>query len=313
MNEIEKKIEQRIDKIFEELNFLKLKHTANLFLELEDVVLEKFAEKYSNVLIYLLNILDKSTSSKLIAKLTKKSVLYLIEEETRLLLLSEFRLDENFEELAKISILIDEIDFKEEENFIKKQNFEPIKEAISLLLKRKKQKETVLRFNYLLNFDLNELRFLIDLIVSKKPIIIPILMVYSPEPVKQILLQEIVQKFPIILKVLPEDIYELKFYTFLRIEANKIIEFLPEEVVQKLEYLEIVKRLEDGLDKLMNQFEKESINERQKREKIINQVYELLLSEPPEIQELLLIDILNKSYLNAKEIEILRLFLKQNK
>jgi hypothetical protein len=313
MNEIEKKIEQRIDKIFENLNFLKLKHTANLFLELEDVVLEKFAEKYSNVLIYLLNILDKSTSSKLIAKLTKKSVLYLIEEETRLLLLSEFRLDENFEELAKISILIDEIDSKEEENFIKKQNFEPIKEAISLLLKRKKQKETVLRFNYLLNFDLNELRFLIDLIVSKKPIIIPILMVYSPEPVKQILLQEIVQKFPIILKVLPEDIYELKFYTFLRIEANKIIEFLPEEVIQKLEYLEIVKRLEDGLDKLMNQFEKESINERQKREKIINQVYELLLSEPPEIQELLLIDILNKNYLNAKEIEILRLFLKQNK
>jgi len=313
MNEIEKKIEQRIDKIFEDLNFLKLKHTANLFLELEDVVLEKFAEKYSNVLIYLLNILDKSTSSKLIAKLTKKSVLYLIEEETRLLLLSEFRLDENFEELAKISILIDEIDFKEEENFIKKQNFEPIKEAISLLLKRKKQKETVLRFNYLLNFDLNELRFLIDLIVSKKPIIIPILMVYSPDPVKQILLQEIVQKFPIILKVLPEDIYELKFYTFLRIEANKIIEFLPEEVVQKLEYLEIVKRLEDGIDKLMNQFEKESINERQKREKIINQVYELLLSEPPEIQELLLIDILNKNYLNAKEIEILRLFLKQNK
>jgi hypothetical protein len=313
MNEIEKKIEQKIDKIFENLNFLKLKHTANLFLELEDVVLEKFAEKYSNVLIYLLNILDKSTSSKLIAKLTKKSVLYLIEEETRLLLLSEFRLDENFEELAKISILIDEIDSKEEENFIKKQNFEPIKEAISLLLKRKKQKETVLRFNYLLNFDLNELRFLIDLIVSKKPIIIPILMVYSPEPVKQILLQEIVQKFPIILKVLPEDIYELKFYTFLRIEANKIIEFLPEEVIQKLEYLEIVKRLEDGLDKLMNQFEKESINERQKREKIINQVYELLLSEPPEIQELLLIDILNKNYLNAKEIEILRLFLKQNK
>ncbi|GIX41061.1 MAG: hypothetical protein KatS3mg129_0794 [Leptospiraceae bacterium] len=305
-------IEEKIDKIFEELNFLKLKYTSNLFLNLEDTILEKFAEKYSSILIYLLNILDKSTSSKLITKLTKNSVLYLIEEETRLLLLGEFRIEDDFEELAKISIILDEMDFSENENFLKKENFKEIKEALSILLKRRKAKEGTLKFNYLLNFDLDELRELIDLIVQKKPIIIPILMVFSPDSVKQFLLEEIVKKYPVILKALPEDIYELKYYTFLKDKAQQIIEYLPDEVIHKLEYLEIVKRLEEGLDRLIQEFKQKEYSERQKREKILNQVYEILISETPEIQELLLIDLLNKGYLSAKEVEILQLLFKQN-
>jgi len=305
-------IEQKVDKIFEELNFLKLKYTASMFLELDDNVLEKFAEKYSNVLIYLLNILDKDSSSMLIHKLTTKSVIYLIEEEIRLLLLGEFKFEDNFEDLAKISLLIDELDFSETQNFLKKENFEEIKESIKILLKRK-GKESVLKFNYLLNFDFDQIKNLISVIVQKRPIILPILMVFAPDSVKAFLLQEIIERYPEFIKVLPEDIYELKFYSLLRDKMQKILDYLPKEVVQKLEYLEIVKRLENALNNIILEFQNKNYNEKEKKEKILNQVYEMLIPETPEIQELLLIDFLNKHYLSPQDVEILQLLFKQNK
>jgi len=305
-------IEQKVDKIFEELNFLKLKYTASMFLELDDNVLEKFAEKYSNILIYLLNILDKDSSSMLIHKLTTKSVIYLIEEEIRLLLLGEFKFEDNFEDLAKISLLIDELDFSETQNFLKKENFEEIKESIKILLKRK-GKESVLKFNYLLNFDFDQIKNLISVIVQKRPIILPILMVFAPDSVKAFLLQEIIERFPEFIKVLPEDIYELKFYSLLRDKMQKTLDYLPKEVVQKLEYLEIVKRIENALNNIILEFQNKNYNEKEKREKILNQVYEMLLPEAPEIQELLLIDFLNKHYLSPQDVEILHLLFKQNK
>jgi hypothetical protein len=305
-------IEQKVDKIFEELNFLKLKYTASMFLQLEDNVLEKFAEKYSNILIYLLNILDKDSSTKLINKLTIRSIIYLIEEEIRLLLLGEFKFEDNFEDLAKISLLIDELDFSETQNFLKKENFEEIKESIKILLKRK-GKESVLKFNYLLNFDFDQIKNLISVIVQKRPIILPILMVFAPDSVKAFLLQEIIERFPEFIKVLPEDIYELKFYSLLRDKMQKILDYLPKEVVRKLEYLEIVKRIENALNNIILEFQNKNYNEKEKREKILNQVYEMLLPEAPEIQELLLIDFLNKHYLSPQDVEILHLLFKQNK
>ena len=305
-------IEQKVDKIFEELNFLKLKYTASMFLELEDNVLEKFAEKYSNILIYLLNILDKDSSTKLINKLTIRSIIYLIEEEIRLLLLGEFKFEDNFEDLAKISLLIDELDFSETQNFLKKENFEEIKESIKILLKRK-GKESVLKFNYLLNFDFDQIKNLISVIVQKRPIILPILMVFAPDSVKAFLLQEIIERYPEFIKVLPEDIYELKFYSLLRDKMQKILDYLPKEVVQKLEYLEIVKRLENALNNIILEFQNKNYNEKEKKEKILNQVYEMLIPETPEIQELLLIDFLNKHYLSPQDVEILQLLFKQNK
>jgi hypothetical protein len=305
-------IEQKVDKIFEELNFLKLKYTASMFLELDDNVLEKFAEKYSNILIYLLNILDKDSSTKLINKLTIRSIIYLIEEEIRLLLLGEFKFEDNFEDLAKISLLIDELDFSETQNFLKKENFEEIKESIKILLKRK-GKESVLKFNYLLNFDFDQIKNLISVIVQKRPIILPILMVFAPDSVKAFLLQEIIERYPEFIKVLPEDIYELKFYSLLRDKMQKILDYLPKEVVQKLEYLEIVKRLENALNNIILEFQNKNYNDKEKKEKILNQVYEMLIPETPEIQELLLIDFLNKHYLSPQDVEILQLLFKQNK
>lgn len=302
-----------IDEIFENLNFLKLKQTSQMFLELPDSVLEKFSEKYSNVLIYLLNILDRQTATKLINKLTLNSILYLIEEEIRLLLLSEFKLEEeNFEELAKISFLLDELDLLKNTGSQKLNFSQEVQSSLKTLWNRKKNKETLIKFNYLYNFDKNQFLSLIELIINKKPIILPILMIFTQDNVKQILLEITIKNYPEIIKTFPPDLFELKFYTFLRNDISKVLEYLPDEIISKLEYLEIVKRLEEGLDKIIQELNLTKLPERIKREKILNQIFEVLLPETKEIQDLLLIDLLNKGYLLPQESELLQLILKKN-
>ncbi len=303
-------IEKKVDTIFEQLNFLKLKKTSQLFLSLDDLLLEKFAEKYSSILIYLLNILDFNTSRQLILKLTKKSILYLIEEETRLLLLGEFKIDDNINDLTNISLLLDEVDAKENETFLYKKNFVEIKQALAILSQRRNKKETQLKFNYLINFDIQELSEIIKLIVEKKPIILAILILYSNDSLKQFLLKEVIKKYPEFLIILPEDIYEIKFYAILKEDAKNILQYLPKEVIEKLEYIEIVKRLENGLNKIIYEYEYSHINDKQKREKILNQIYEILLPESSEIQELLLVDLFNKGFINPKELELLQILFK---
>ncbi len=300
-----------IDKIFEDLNFLKLKQTSRMFLELPDSILEKFSEKYSSVLIYLLNILDHHTSSQLINKLTKNSIFYLIEEEIRLLLLGEFRSEgESFEELTTISFLLDELDYIQNPNTSKKIITEEIKNSIETLWKRKKRREFLIKFNYLYNFQKDQFYELLELIMKKKPIVIPILMIYTSDTVKQILLEFTIKNNPELLQLIPSDLFELKFYMYLKNDIQKVFDYLPEKIVKKLEYLEIVKRLGEGLDTIISNLNKTPLPVKIKREKILNEIYEVLLPETQEIQELIIIDLLNKKYITPQESELLQLVLK---
>ncbi len=300
-------IDSIVDELFEQLNFLKLKKTSEMFLSLNDKILEKFSEKYSSVLIYLLNILDHETTSKLISKLTKKSILYLIEEESRLLLLSTFTIGESIEELSKISFLIDELDARESENFISKNKVNEIKEAVELLMNYRNQRDSKLKFNYLLNFDIHELNELIDLIYQHKPVILSILLVFSPESVKQFLISHIIKKLPTFLKVLPANVYDIKYFSFLRNDIEKLKEYLSDDIMNKLEYLEVVKKIETGLIKVIQELNSSHINAKEKKEKILNEVYDFLVNETAEIQNLILIDLANKGYLSSQELEILQI------
>lgn len=296
-----------VDKIFEQLNFLKLKKTSELFLYLDDSILEKFSEKYSNILIYLLNILDHDTTSKLITKLTKKSILYLIEEETRLLLLSTFTLSGSAKELTKISFLIDELDTKSNENFITTNKWDEVKEATFLLMEFKNLKDSKLKYNYLLNFNDNDLKELIELIYHQKPVILPILLVFSPESVKQYLICYLIKNKPDFLKAIPSNIFDIKYFSLLKEDIEVLKELLPVELESKLEYLEIVKRIESGLDKIIQDVKHSNINEKDKKERILNEIYGFLVSEEPEIQNLILIDLSDKGYISTQELEILQI------
>lgn len=75
--------------VFNSINLLAIKRSVRLLVDLEMDVIEDFVKKYSAVVIFLLNVLDADRSAHLLSRLTDASVLYLIEEELRFLVIKE--------------------------------------------------------------------------------------------------------------------------------------------------------------------------------------------------------------------------------
>lgn len=294
-----------IDEIFEKLNFLRLKKTARDVLELPHDVLERFTGKYTSVIIYLLNILDTSTAVALLDRLTDTSIMYLMEEEIRLMLLSLFgHSNEDPQFLVNLSRLVEELDRSTGETFLDIKDYDAVRASMETLLACR-ERNTGLKFLYLRDLNPDRLGNIISIILGNRPIIIPVLMIYAPDELRQFILIEITKKRPEILKVVPAGVYDLRFYTFLT--ARDIIAYLPDEVKDKLEYLEIVKRLEAGLERRIVEIEAEFADSAEKaRDAVMNEIYEILASEDFEIQNLMLIDLVNKRHLSPGDAGLLR-------
>lgn len=294
-----------IDEIFEKLNFLRLKKTARDVLELPHDVLERFTGKYTSVIIYLLNILDTSTAVALLDRLTDTSIMYLMEEEIRLMLLSLFgHSSEDPQFLVNLSRLVEELDRSTGETFLDIKDYDAVRASMETLLACR-ERNTGLKFLYLRDLNPDRLGNIISIILGNRPIIIPVLMIYAPDELRQFILIEITKKRPEILKVVPAGVYDLRFYTFLT--ARDIIAYLPDEVKDKLEYLEIVKRLEAGLERRIVEIEAEFADSAEKaRDAVMNEIYEILASEDFEIQNLMLIDLVNKRHLSPGDAGLLR-------
>ncbi len=75
--------------VFREINLLEIRKSYRLLSELEPHVIENFVQKYSDFIIFLLNILDSKRSNELLSKLTDSALVYIVEEELRTLLIRE--------------------------------------------------------------------------------------------------------------------------------------------------------------------------------------------------------------------------------
>lgn len=300
-----------IDEIFEKLNFLRLKKTARNVLELPHDVLERFTGKYTSVIIYLLNILDTSTAVALLDRLTDTSIMYLMEEEIRLMLLSLFgHSSEDPQSLVNLTRLVEELDRSTGETFLDIEDYDNVRTSMETLLSCR-ERNIGLKFLYLRDLNPDRLGNIISIILENRPIIIPVLMIYAPDELRQFILIEITKKRPEILKVVPAGVYDLRFYTFLT--ARDIIAYLPDEVKEKLEYLEIVKRLEAGLERRIVEIEAEFSDCPEKaRDAVMNEIYEILASEDFEIQNLMLIDLVNKRHLSPGDAGLLRTIYRSN-
>lgn len=294
-----------IDEIFEGLNFLLLKKTAGDILALPLDVLERFTGKYTSVIIYLLNILDTATAVALLDRLTNTSIMYLMEEEIRLMLLSLFsQAGEDTAFLADMTRLVQELDRTSAESFLVQKDFAEVRAAIERLLQYR-DRAMGLKFLYLRDLNPDRMEHILDVILDNRPIIIPILMIYAPDELRQFILIDVTRKRPEILQVIPPGVYDLRFYTFLT--AREVLAYLPDEVKEKLEYLEIVVRLEKGLEKRIQEIVAEhGSGTGEARDAIMNETYGLLSSEDFEIQSLMLVNLVNKAYLNPSDAAILR-------
>ncbi|MCS7205256.1 MAG: hypothetical protein NZ853_06125 [Leptospiraceae bacterium] len=307
-------IYERVDKLFENLNFLKLKQTIKVFLDLEDEVLEKFSEKYSGILIYLLNMTDQKTSKELIHKLTKNSVLYLVEEEVRLLLLGTFKNSGVLEDIEKITQLFEELDFSKNQNFLIKRNYREIQDSLRFLYHQQAQKTTTLRFRYLLNLEEGELWKLMNVITEKKPIIIPILMIFALDEIRFQVLKFIFTEKKEFIHVLVSEMINLKFFSLIRnyINIEELSKEFSVEFSSKLKSLETAFMIEKTLGKHIEEIQSDSnLSVRQKRDKILNEVYLTIKNEEADTQEIIIADLLNKNILSINEVELLELILKE--
>jgi hypothetical protein len=89
--------------------------------------------------------------------------------------------------------------------------------------------------------------------------------------------------------------------------SSDIITYLPDEIKDKLEYLDIVRRLEAGLEKRIVEIEAEFANDpSQARDAILNEIYEILASEDFEIQSVMLMDLVNRGHLSPGDAGLLR-------
>ncbi len=300
-----------IDEIFEKLNFLRLKKTARDILDLPHDVLERFTGKYTSIIIYLLNILDAKTAVALLDRLTDTSIMYLMEEEIRLMLLSLFGdANEDPQFLVHLSRLVEELDRSGGETFLDVKDYADVRVSMETLL-ASRQRNTGLKFLYLRDLDESRLSNIISIILRSRPIIIPVLMIYAPDELRQFILIEITKKRPEILKVVPAGVYDLRFYTFLT--SRDIIGYLPDEVKDKLEYLDIVKRLEAGLERRIVAIEAEYTGRPEEtRDAIMNEIYEMLVSEDFEIQNLMLIDLVNRKHISPADAGLLRTIFKND-
>ena len=97
--------------VYEEINFLTIKKSVRKLLELQPGVLEDFVKKYSIVVIYILNIVDGEVARNVLEKLSNQSILSLVEEELRMILIRTVaRKGENIEELLLLSGYLDMLD-----------------------------------------------------------------------------------------------------------------------------------------------------------------------------------------------------------
>lgn len=104
-----------IDDVYNRINFLTIKKSLRLLLDLNSEELDIFVQKYSIIIIYLLNILDPASSASILERINHNSILYLVEEEIRTILIRMFAsVGEDPISIMDLSSFLDAVDRPEE-------------------------------------------------------------------------------------------------------------------------------------------------------------------------------------------------------
>ncbi|MCB1324273.1 MAG: hypothetical protein H7A21_03275 [Spirochaetales bacterium] len=97
--------------VFHNIDLLHIKKSYGLLCEMEEGAIEQFVAKYSDFVIFLLNILDPGRSNHLLGRLTEASIVYVMEEETRTLMIKDVAAQAmRGEDFANLSLFLDRVD-----------------------------------------------------------------------------------------------------------------------------------------------------------------------------------------------------------
>jgi len=292
-------------RVYDCIDLLSIKRSVRMLLELDRDIIEDFVQKYSSIMIFLLNILDRNRSLELLEKLTDSSIIYIVEEELRLLIIREIALAAgDLDAVLELTEFLERMDLPEE-------NLTEITASAGDTLARliySKNKRIKLNLAYMSVLS-SERREEILRRILKRNIYVAFGMLPFASPG---LINEIIDLFafnlPGELAKIPPDVLLKRFETdHGELLKEEILRSFPEELRDILMELNSLReKFREDLEKIRRAGGEDMDNHETKQE-ILNTLFQILKSSDPRVHDLFLAEFLDRKILNEDQIYMLKL------
>ncbi len=189
--------------VFNSINLLAIKRSVRLLVDLDTGVIEDFVKKYSAVVIFLLNVLDSDRSAHLLSRLTDASVLYLIEEELRFLVIKEIaHCGPDVTRLMELTAYMEALDAPKTH----KLGTEDARRVVSLLAEARAGRKTT-SLAYIEALDLERRKAVFSLILRENPLALLGFLAFAADHVAAEAFDEIALGQPEALEAVPETLF----------------------------------------------------------------------------------------------------------
>lgn len=282
--------------VYSSISLLEIKRSARLLTELEASVLSDFVEKYSAVLIFLLNVLDRDRSQELLKRMADDSIVAVVEEELRALLIREVaRVSTELDKLIALSGFLEAVDRPAGGAEL----HEATAEVLSLVLASAASRHRR-HFGYLDAMGAERLEHVLSLILAKNPHTALGLLVFAASDVTSTVLDAIARKDPALLAACPPILLEHRFRAGYELYARpEILRFLPERVKAGLVRMQ---EISEGIHRGLRSLLRPGANRQQR----IDAVSQILSGSPSELQDLILAEMVTQHVVTEADAALLR-------
>lgn len=290
--------------VFHTMSLLEIRKSFRMLTELEPALIENFVERYSDFIIFLLNILDSGRANELLARLPDSSLVYIAEEELRSLMIREVgALARAGGDFAGLSLFLDLIDRPGGASG-------PLPDFAATVLRegaRLRASAPRRYFAALDNVGGERRTRAMELITRRNPAVALGLMIYASDAVLFAALDQIALERPELLAELPEEWFRERFRedysAYVRPEA---LAHLPRAIRELLQAREQFLKRENGALSEIRRLLAEEPPGAARRRKILDIAYGLTGRVATDIAGLLLQDLRREGALESEDIELIR-------
>jgi len=292
--------------VFNSINLLAIKRSVRLLLELEDDVIEDFVKKYSGIMIFFLNILDQQRSHELLEKLTDASIIYIIEEEMRFLLIREIALvSDDAGMLLNLTALIERVDDPVSYNTL----HENMPDVLGYLLRVKADRA---HFAYMDTLRTERRARILNILIERNSHAAFCMLPYASERVLCELVDRVAETQAEEISLIPAEIVGIRFrHEHQNLLATGVFEHLPLEIRVRVEELDRIKKRYIQEFGEIDRLHMTDAPLARSRETIMNLTYNILKRINPDYHEMVLSEFQQKGVLSEREIYILSGMMKQ--
>lgn len=310
------------DKIFENLDLLKLNQAVDDILAIPSETLEEYIQKYPATIIFFFSILDEKRKAALVEKFTIASLFYIVEEELRMLILREFSIrSDEMEDILVLSSFLDAISSKkkqEADNVV----FSDVLKAMQILLEDSKTLK-LKHFTFIDSLLEKKLFELLDLVLSRNINIALSIIIFISDKISFYLMDYWSKNDDAhILKNVPEPLLEkrIQFGNLHNYTQKEIIQVLPAKIQSQLklwkETIQEKERLFSYINSAIQAYKLRGYSENEiqillnkdkiQRKKLLDMIYKEIKNLKQEKSEIILAEIYSMKILNEFDINILK-------